>query len=169
MCKQASNVFVGLSAEVNMAIASAHTSRHATRAAESTDRADIFNVVRRVASVTPHRVIASYGQSSVTYRAMCVAIEQMMQVTRSHRMDDRAAAVAAVFACLPALAAQTDVLVVSDVVDGAFAQILRDGAMLTESSSRRPTLSASRTDEIDLRLIADRLAGHSCGRVRSTA
>lgn len=152
-----------------MAIAAARTSSHSTRAAESADRPDIFNVVRRIAGVTPHRVIASHGQSSMTYRGVCVAIEQMRAVTRSQRMDDRAAAVAAVFACLPGLAAEPDVRVVSDVVDGAFAQILRDGATFAESGSPRPALAATRTDEIDLRVIADRLTTQSYRGVRSTA
>jgi hypothetical protein len=84
----------------------------------------------------------------------------MMPVTRSQQMDDRSAVVAAIFAGIPALGSETDGSLVAAVIDGALDQIARDLSELPAATvPPQERVRANRTSEIDLRVIASRLAG----------
>ncbi|SIS14897.1 hypothetical protein [Williamsia sterculiae] len=119
---------------------------------------DLLGSIRRIAGITPDRVLTGYGISSVTYRELAATIEQMIPVTRSQQMDDRAAAVAAVFACLPLLGSESSTAVVASVIDRALAQIRHDAVELDSAMVPRTRTLAERTGEIDLRVIANRLS-----------
>ncbi|MBT0565774.1 hypothetical protein [Williamsia sp. CHRR-6] len=120
------------------------------------DAADLLAAVRRIADTGPDRVVVRYHHRTLTYRELASAIDLMVPVTRSQSMDDRAAVVAAVFAGMPALSSECDPATVAAVVDGTFARVFADLAELDDASNAPK--GALRTNEIDLRDIASRLA-----------
>ncbi|MBJ7287715.1 hypothetical protein [Williamsia sp.] len=119
---------------------------------------DLVSAVRRIADTTPERSVIRYHYRTMTYRDLTAAIDLMVPVTRSQQMDDRAAIVAAVFAGMPALSSERNPATVAAVIDGTFAKVLSDLAELDAAPSTLPA-AGLRTNEIDLRGIASRLAG----------
>ncbi len=118
------------------------------------------DAVLQITRVIPDRVIVRYRSRVLNYRDLTAAINLMMPVTRSQQMDDRAAVVAAIFAGIPALGSEPNAAVVTAVVDGALAQITSDLADLNSATAPpRERVTANRTSEMDLRVIASRLAG----------
>lgn len=116
--------------------------------------------VGRVTRVTPDRVVVRYRAHSLNYRNLSAAIHLMMPVTRGQNMDDRSAVVAAIFAGIPDLGSETDSAVVAAVVDAALARIAVDhGELGSATAPPRQPVRADRTSEMDLRVIASRLAG----------
>jgi hypothetical protein len=121
---------------------------------------ELPDAVGEITRVTPDRVVARYKSRALTYRDLTAAINLMMPVTRSQHMDDRSAVVAAIFAGIPALGSEADGSTVADVVDGALAQITNDlGELRSATAPPQQRVRANRTSEIDLRVIASRLAG----------
>ncbi|ORM25003.1 hypothetical protein [Williamsia sp. 1135] len=116
--------------------------------------------VLQITRVTPDRVVVRYRSRVLNYRDLTAAINLMMPVTRSQQMDDRAAVVAAIFAGIPALGSEPNAAAVTGVVDGALAQIATDLADLNSATAPpRERVTANRTSEMDLRVIASRLTG----------
>lgn len=141
-----------------MAISTIRPQRRAM--APSSQRVDLPAAVGEITRVTPDRVVVRYRSRALTYRDLTGAINLMMPVTRNQYMDDRSAVVAAIFAGIPALGAETDGSVVAAIVDDALAQIRGDFDELhTATAPPQQRVTAGRTSEIDLRVIASRLAG----------
>jgi hypothetical protein len=135
------------------------TIRPQDRAMASASQVELPDAVGQITRVTPDRVVVRYKARALSYRDLTAAINLMMPVTRSQNMDDRSAVVAAVFAGIPALGSETDSSIVAGVVDGALAQISSDLAELNSATAApRERVTANRTSEIDLRVIASRLS-----------
>lgn len=126
----------------------------------ASQKVDLPAAVGEITRVTPDRVVVRYKSRALTYRDLTGAINLMMPVTRNQNMDDRSAAVAAIFAGIPALGAETEGSVVAGIVDEALAQICGDFDELHAATAPpQHRVTVGRTSEIDLRVIASRLAG----------
>lgn len=126
---------------------------------ETSGPIELPDAVARIAAATPDRVVARHGGRALTYHDLDAAIRLMMPVIRGQRMDDRSAVVAAIFTGLPALGAEPDPAAVAAVVDGAVSGISTDMVDLHTIITPAAPMRASGTNEIDLRVIASRLAG----------
>lgn len=98
---------------------------------------DLVTALDRVSVITPERIVTRHRRRVLCYRELSEVVGLLLPVTRSQHMADESAVVAAIFARLPELSAESDHEIVASVISGALGRIWTDHADVTGMSDSR--------------------------------